>query len=207
MSGWRDFLRDVANDDGFVPITRHEQTRLLGGMYTAHKEGGRSGLNKFVMDRYQQKGDQLVDIPGMSWDDDYSVAEFGEDVVEVTDAVADLYKDMLTEVWGFIGAAVASLINAFVAPDIDDMALPPATLSDCSAIFLPTLRENAAFSSQMLTDAPGLFIGLPPSTATFSDANGIFDGIDRSELILRDCSRRGNSIFLWKNQNASGAWG
>ena len=206
MSGWKDFLRDVANDDGFIPITGREQTRLLAELIHAQREGGTAGINKYVLNRYQEKGDQLVDIPGVSWDDDYSVADLGDDVVEVTDQVASLFQDIVTEVLGFLGATLASVINQFVDPSIDDMALPASTLSDCTAVFLPSLRENAAFGSHKLIDAPGLFVGLPPSVSEFTDSKGVFEGVDRAELVLRDSSRSGSSIFLWKFPNATGTW-
>lgn len=204
--GWKDFLADVKNDDGFYPISPWGQVEMWTEVYESYKDGGTTGVHKYALARYEEKGDQFVDIPGVSWDDDYSVQDLEEDIEEVVDYTTHLVQDLLTEILSLIGAVFASGINMLVDPKIDDLALPAAELTDVDGIFLPSLKDNAAFGMQRLIDAPGLLLDLPPSFAMFGDAAGTFAGIPRSTLTMSDASRPGASIFRWEQQRAGGAW-
>lgn len=199
--GWKDAWHDLTHDDGFFPLSTRGQARLLMDLVKAKEEGGQEGVNAFVLERYNERGHQAFDIPLVSWDDDVSV----EDVSGAVDYAGDLFRDILTEVFALIGAALATVVNE-VPTSIDDMARPPVELSDAAAIYFPYIRDNQGFGNTTMVDAPSVMIALPPSYAMMRDAQRLFNH-DIGLVLLPNSNKQRDNIFRWsQSQSKTGVW-
>jgi len=206
---------DFANDDGFVPITMPGRLEMMAEMAEARAEGGQEGVNAYLLNRYHERGDQLVDIPVMTWDDDYSVMDAGLDMAESAEEafdnaawIATLFRDLYTELFAGWGAIVASVVNSIVKPDIDDMARPPQEMLEVGSIFLPSLKSDAGFGHWVMDDALGILLALPPDTAVFDDRRNLLRHIDTGTVGIADRRiLRRNTIFGWASGNPRfGEW-
>lgn len=199
--GWKDAWHDLTHDDGFFPLTTHGQLQVLTEAYRARRDGGKEGLNAWHNERLAEKGHQAFDVPLISWDDDYSVEELEEDL----DYAADLFRDIVTEVFGLLGAAMATVVNK-IPTDIDDMARPPVELVDAGSVYFPYIRDNQGFGNTTMVECPDILIALEPDYARFREASRLFSH-DTGIVQIPNSNKRRDNIFRWnKSQSKNGVW-
>ena len=210
-----DLWEDIQNDDGFYPITPKGVWELGKELYNAHQEGGMQGVEAYTTARYLEKGDQLVDIPFITVDDNYSVDDFTSDVAETIeefeeglDFVGDAFRDIYTEVLAGYGALFASILNYFLRPKIDDMARPPQALPDVDTLFVPSLTADVGFGHFNMMDFPSVTCVIEPSFTIFKDISTMCSILDTGMLSLNDrTNAAGSTLFAWKGGNPRfGAW-
>jgi hypothetical protein len=197
----KSFLQDVAQDDGFIPITPRGTAAVVKDMFDAYQQDGQQGINHALVRRYKEKGDQLVDIPYFTIDDNYSVRDGVDDLAKG----ASLAQDLITEIASILGAIFASLAN--LAPnEIDQMAEPPVEIDDVGALFLTYRTNTYGMSKFYLPDSPGLF-PFPPGYLIFGDAHALIQSAFSATRLFPEMMRFEGKVFPWHNGNPrTGRW-
>jgi len=200
---------------GFIPTRKVEAMMMMAHAYKAHQEGGKSGLGQWLImestDGPVTKGTvgnrQLIDLPFVSFDDDYTIREAANDYSSAVDFGSTLFADIITEIFALFGATFGTLVN-FATLEIDDLAKPPITLPDTTGIFLPSYIDRSAYTNETLIDAPMLFISMPPTLAVFGDRMSLFGGLLAPSIMgLPNSVSAGKPVlFRWSGGSRSGVW-
>jgi hypothetical protein len=205
----------MTGNEGFLPRNMWELSSDMNDAHDAYKDGGRAGLLRHALEETSKDGNplngigsaQLIDIPYVKFDDDYTIMEAANDVNDVVQYGADFYTDVITEVLALLGGLFGTIVNE-ANVEIDDFARPPLVLTDIAGIFLPVYRDRQAFTSETLYDLPTILCHLPPTTLVLSDRRDIVGSLLRPHVLgLPDSTMAAKpAITRWKGGSREGVW-